>query len=175
MAARRWSQFRNPLQPCLEWVALLVLFAFVAGAGTALTPCVLPVLPALLASAGTGGPRRPLAVIVGLVATFTLTIVALASLIDGVGLPNGTVRTLAVLVLLGFGLALLVPALAARIEAPSRGWPGSAPAATANAATDWSPACCSAPGWVLSTPRARARFSPAWCRCRPPRERRAAS
>ncbi len=99
-------------------MALLVLFAFVAGAGTALTPCVLPVLPALLASAATGGPRRPLAVIAGLLATFTLTIVALASLIDGVGLPDGIVRTLAVLVLLGFGLALMVPAVAARIEAP---------------------------------------------------------
>jgi cytochrome c biogenesis protein CcdA len=30
-------------------MVLLILFAFVAGAGTALTPCVLPVLPALLA------------------------------------------------------------------------------------------------------------------------------
>ena len=99
-------------------MALLVLFAFVAGAGTALTPCVLPVLPALLASAGSGGRRRPLGVILGLVTTFTLAIVALASVIDGVGLPNGTVRTLAVVVLLGFGVALLVPALGARIEAP---------------------------------------------------------
>jgi cytochrome c biogenesis protein CcdA/thiol-disulfide isomerase/thioredoxin len=99
-------------------VALLVLFAFVAGAGTALTPCVLPVLPALLASAGSGGRRRPLGVIVGLVATFTLAIVALASVIDGVGLPNGTVRTLAVVVLLVFGASLLVPAIADRIEAP---------------------------------------------------------
>jgi cytochrome c biogenesis protein CcdA/thiol-disulfide isomerase/thioredoxin len=99
-------------------VALLVLFAFVAGAGTALTPCVLPVLPALLASAGSGGRRRPLGVILGLVVTFTLAIVALASVIDGVGLPNGTVRTLAVIVLLAFGVSLLVPALAARIEAP---------------------------------------------------------
>jgi cytochrome c biogenesis protein CcdA/thiol-disulfide isomerase/thioredoxin len=99
-------------------VALLVLFAFVAGAGTALTPCVLPVLPALLASAGSGGRRRPLGVILGLVATFTLAIVALASVIDGVGLPNGTVRTLSVVVLLGFGIALLVPAIGDRIEAP---------------------------------------------------------
>ena len=99
-------------------MALLVLFAFVAGAGTALTPCVLPVLPALLASAGTGGRRRPLGVICGLVATFTVAIVALASLIDGVGLPNGAVRTLAVVVLLAFGLSLLVPSLAARVEAP---------------------------------------------------------
>ena len=99
-------------------MALLVLFAFVAGAGTALTPCVLPVLPALLASAGSGGRRRPLGVILGLVATFTLAIVALASVIDGVGLPNGTVRTLSVVVLLGFGVALLVPAIGDRIEAP---------------------------------------------------------
>jgi cytochrome c biogenesis protein CcdA/thiol-disulfide isomerase/thioredoxin len=99
-------------------MVLLVLFAFVAGAGTALTPCVLPVLPALLASAGSGGRRRPLGVIAGLTATFTLAIVALASLVDGIGLPDGTVRALAVAVLLGFGVALLVPTLAARIEAP---------------------------------------------------------
>jgi cytochrome c biogenesis protein CcdA/thiol-disulfide isomerase/thioredoxin len=99
-------------------MVLLVLFAFVAGAGTALSPCVLPVLPALLASAGSGGRRRPLGVIAGLAATFTVAIVALASLVDGVGLPDGAVRTLAVVVLLGFGLALLVPSLAAHVEAP---------------------------------------------------------
>ena len=99
-------------------MALLVLFAFVAGAGTALTPCVLPVLPGLLASAGSGGRRRPLGVIAGLAATHTLAIVALASVVDGVGLPDGTVRTLAVVVLLAFGLAMLVPAVGARLEAP---------------------------------------------------------
>ena len=99
-------------------MVLLVLFAFVAGAGTALTPCVLPVLPALLASAGTGGRRRPLGVILGLTATHTLAIVALASVIDGVGLPDATVRWLAVVVLLVFGVVMLVPALAARVEAP---------------------------------------------------------
>jgi cytochrome c biogenesis protein CcdA/thiol-disulfide isomerase/thioredoxin len=99
-------------------VALLVLFAFLAGAGTALSPCVLPVLPAVLASAGSGGRRRPLGVIAGLTATFTIAIVALASLVDGVGLAGGTVRTLAVVVLLGFGFALLVPSIAAQVEAP---------------------------------------------------------
>jgi cytochrome c biogenesis protein CcdA/thiol-disulfide isomerase/thioredoxin len=99
-------------------VVLLVLFAFVAGAGTALTPCILPVLPALLAATGSGGRRRPLGVILGLVVTFTVAIVALASVIDGVGLPDGTVRALAVVVLLVFGVSMLVPSLAARIEAP---------------------------------------------------------
>src|ERR687892_429420 len=91
-------------------MVLLVLFAFVAGAGTALSPCVLPVLPALLASAGSGGRRRPLGVIAGLTATFTIAIVALASVVDGVGLSGGTVRTLAVVVLLGYaaGSALVL-------------------------------------------------------------------
>ncbi|MGH2763237.1 MAG: cytochrome c biogenesis protein DipZ [Thermoleophilaceae bacterium] len=97
---------------------ILVAFAFVAGAGTALTPCVLPVLPALLASAGSGGRRRPLGVIAGLTATHTLAIVALASLVDGVGLPDGAVRTVAVAVLVAFGASLLMPGVAARIEAP---------------------------------------------------------
>jgi cytochrome c biogenesis protein CcdA len=36
---------------------LLMLFALIAGAGTALSPCVLPVLPAVL-SAGVTGPAR---------------------------------------------------------------------------------------------------------------------
>src|SRR5262245_20259102 len=99
-------------------MGLLVLFAFLAGAGTALTPCVLPVLPGLLSAAGTGGRRRPLGVILGLAATHTLAIVALASVIDGVGLPDGALRTLAVVVLLAFGFAMLVPSVAERIEAP---------------------------------------------------------
>ena len=52
-------------------------FAFVAGAGTALSPCVLPVLPAVLSAGVTGGRRRPAGVIVGLVISFTFAIVAL--------------------------------------------------------------------------------------------------
>src|SRR5918911_1479481 len=36
---------------------LLVLFAFVAGAGTAVSPCVLPVLPALLSRLARFGPQ----------------------------------------------------------------------------------------------------------------------
>src|SRR5947208_679446 len=34
---------------------LLMVFAFIAGAGTAITPCVLPVVPALLARSYTAG------------------------------------------------------------------------------------------------------------------------
>src|SRR5271166_4969312 len=71
---------------------VLLGFAVLAGAGTALSPCVLPVLPALLSAGGVGGRRRPLGVVLGLSVTFT--------------------------VLLVFGVTLLLPGLAARLEAP---------------------------------------------------------
>jgi cytochrome c biogenesis protein CcdA/thiol-disulfide isomerase/thioredoxin len=99
-------------------MALLILFAFVAGAGTAITPCVLPVLPALLSAGATGGRRRPLGIVVGLAITFTITIVVLATVIDGVGLADGATRTVAIVVLLAFGIVLAVPAAADRLEAP---------------------------------------------------------
>src|SRR5712671_4157000 len=97
---------------------VLLGFALLAGAGTALSPCVLPVLPALLSAGGVGGRRRPLGVVLGLSITFTVTIVGAANVVDGVGLGTGPLRDLAIAVLLLFGVALLVPAISARLEAP---------------------------------------------------------
>src|SRR5438105_9456629 len=97
---------------------LLMLFALLAGAGTAITPCVLPVLPALLSAGAVGGRRRPLGIVLGLAITFTVAIVALAQLVKGVGLASGAARDVAIVVLLAFGVAMLFPALAARIQAP---------------------------------------------------------
>ena len=99
-------------------MVVLVGFALLAGAGTAVSPCVLPVLPALLSAGATGRRRRPLGIVSGLAVTFTITVVGVASVVHGVGVGGGLLRTLAVVVLLGFGVALAVPALAARLEAP---------------------------------------------------------
>jgi cytochrome c biogenesis protein CcdA/thiol-disulfide isomerase/thioredoxin len=99
-------------------MVLLLLFALLAGAGTAITPCVLPVLPALLSASAAGGRRRPIGIVVGLAVTFTIAIVALAQLVKGVGLAAGAARTLAIVVLLIFGVILLIPELAERIQAP---------------------------------------------------------
>jgi cytochrome c biogenesis protein CcdA/thiol-disulfide isomerase/thioredoxin len=96
---------------------LLLGFAVLAGAGTALSPCVLPVLPALLSAGGVGGRRRPLGVVIGLTTTFTVTIVGIADVVNGVGLGSDPLRDVAVAVLLASGLALLVPGLADRVEA----------------------------------------------------------
>jgi cytochrome c biogenesis protein CcdA/thiol-disulfide isomerase/thioredoxin len=97
---------------------VLLTFAVLAGAGTALSPCALPVLPALLSAGGVGGRRRPLGIVLGLSITFTVTVVGLANVVDGVGLGDDPLRDVAVVVLLLFGLALLMPDVAARIEAP---------------------------------------------------------
>jgi cytochrome c biogenesis protein CcdA/thiol-disulfide isomerase/thioredoxin len=98
-------------------VVLLILFGFVAGAGTALSPCVLPVLPIALSAGATGGRRRPLGVVVGLALSFTFATVALVYLISALGLPGDLLRKLAIAILFLFGLVLMIPPLAARIEA----------------------------------------------------------
>ncbi len=94
-----------------------MVFALVAGAGTALSPCVLPILPAVLGAGVTGGRRRPLGVVTGLVGAFTFAAVALVYVIDALGLPNDIQRTIAIVVLAGFGVVLLIPPLADRLEA----------------------------------------------------------
>jgi cytochrome c biogenesis protein CcdA/thiol-disulfide isomerase/thioredoxin len=105
-------------------------FAFVAGAATAISPCVLPVLPVALSAGLTGGRRRPLGVVSGLALSFAFATVALVYVIDALGLPDDLLRNLAIAVLLVFGVSLLVPPLAARVEAAiGRIVPGRAAAA----------------------------------------------
>jgi cytochrome c biogenesis protein CcdA/thiol-disulfide isomerase/thioredoxin len=108
-------------------MALLMLFALVAGAGTALSPCVLPILPAVLSAGVTGGRRRPLGVVTGLALSFTFATVGLVYVIDALGLPNGVARDIAIVVLFAFGFCLLVPPIGDRVEAfASRLAPGPA-------------------------------------------------
>jgi len=98
-------------------MALLIIFGFVAGAATAVSPCVVPVLPVALSAGATGGRRRPLGVVAGLVVSFTFVLFALVYVIDALGLPNDLLRNVAIVVLFGFGIVLLIPPLAARVEA----------------------------------------------------------
>jgi cytochrome c biogenesis protein CcdA/thiol-disulfide isomerase/thioredoxin len=108
-------------------MTLLILFALLAGAGTALSPCVLPVLPAVLSAGVTGGKRRPLGVVTGIVASFTFATVALVYVIEVLGLPDDLVRWIAIGTLGLFGIVLVVPPLADRVEAfASRIAPGPA-------------------------------------------------
>jgi len=98
-------------------MALLILFGFVAGAATALSPCVLPVLPIALSAGATGGRRRPLGIVAGLAVSFTFATVALVYVISALGLPDDLLRKLAIFILLAFGISLMIPPVAARLEA----------------------------------------------------------
>jgi len=51
---------------------LLLGIGFVAGLVTAVSPCVLPVLPILLAGGASGGRRKPFAIVAGLVVSFSV-------------------------------------------------------------------------------------------------------
>ena len=107
-------------------MALLILFGFLAGAGTALSPCVLPVLPIALSAGATGGRRRPLGIVAGLAVSFTFATVALVYVISALGLPNDLLRKLAIAALLAFGIVLMLPKLAARVEATMSRFAGRA-------------------------------------------------
>jgi cytochrome c biogenesis protein CcdA/thiol-disulfide isomerase/thioredoxin len=78
---------------------------------------VLPVLPVALSAGATGGRRRPLGIVAGLAVSFTFAAVALVYVISALGLPNDLLRKLAIAVLLGFGITLMIPPVAARLEA----------------------------------------------------------
>jgi cytochrome c biogenesis protein CcdA/thiol-disulfide isomerase/thioredoxin len=97
---------------------LLMLFALVVGAGTAVSPCVLPVLPAMLSASGSGGRRRPLGIVIGLTTTFAITIVGIAKVVGGVGVGVDPLRDVAIVVLIVFGLALVIPQIGQRLERP---------------------------------------------------------
>jgi cytochrome c biogenesis protein CcdA/thiol-disulfide isomerase/thioredoxin len=97
-------------------VAVLLGIAFLAGLITAISPCVLPVLPILLAGGASG--RRPYGIIAGLIGSFTIFTVAGASLLDAVGLPDDFLRNLAIALLFLLAATLLVPRFAGLLERP---------------------------------------------------------
>ena len=94
---------------------LLIGVAFLAGVATALSPCVLPALPVVLAGSAGGGPRRVAGIAVGFVAAFVLFTLSLTTALRSAGLSAGALRNLAIAALIAFGATLLVPALNERL------------------------------------------------------------
>jgi len=100
-------------------VIVLLGIGFLAGVITAISPCVLPVLPILVAGGAAGGSRsRPYAIIAGLVASFTVFTLAGTAILDALGLPQDFLRNLAIGLLFLLAATLLVPQLAQLLERP---------------------------------------------------------
>ena len=90
---------------------ILLLFSFIGGLVTILSPCILPLLPIVLSTGVTGGKKKPLGVVTGFVVSFTLFTSFLTAIVKATGLSADFLRTLAALVILAFGLVLVVPQL----------------------------------------------------------------
>ncbi len=97
---------------------VLLLVAFVAGIVTALSPCVLPVLPVILAGGTTGNERQPYAIVAGLVVSFTVFTLTATAVLSALNLPDDLLRNIAIVVVALVGLSLLWPRLGQAFERP---------------------------------------------------------
>jgi cytochrome c biogenesis protein CcdA/thiol-disulfide isomerase/thioredoxin len=100
-------------------VLILLGVAFVAGVITSLSPCVLPVLPLILAgSASSTNRRRPYAIVAGLIVSFTVFTLAGGALLSALGLPEDLLRDLAIAAMLVMAASLLSRRVAWLLERP---------------------------------------------------------
>lgn len=105
-----------------ELVVVGVLAGFLAG----ISPCVLPVLPVVLVAGATAPsdvPRhqraaRPVAVVLGLVLSFSLLVLAGSEVLSFLHLPQDALRDAGIALLLVVGIGYLVPPVAALVERP---------------------------------------------------------
>lgn len=90
-----------------------LVLAFIEGLGLILSPCILPVLPFVLATSLGGGKARPLGVIAGFVAAFTAFAILSRQAILAAGIDGDLLRHAALVALALLGIIMLVPSLSA--------------------------------------------------------------
>jgi cytochrome c biogenesis protein CcdA len=99
-------------------MVLAIVFAFVAGLITAVSPCVLPVLPIVLAGGVGETRRRPYAIIAGLALSFLVSILFATWILDRLGLPKDLLRNISIALLFVIAIVLIVPRVGEWIERP---------------------------------------------------------
>jgi cytochrome c biogenesis protein CcdA/thiol-disulfide isomerase/thioredoxin len=97
-------------------VAVAIGLAYLAGVITAVSPCVLPVLPIVLSGGAAGGRRRPYAIIAGLAVTFLVSILFATWLLDKLGLPQDLLRKVSIVLLFVLAATLIFPGVGSWIE-----------------------------------------------------------
>ncbi len=102
-----------------------IAFAFLAGLLSTLSPCVLPLLPAILGTAVGEHRFGPAALAAGLALSFVTVGLFIATIGYGIGLDAGFFRLVAAMLLITIGVVLMVPALQtqfAAVAAPVSAW-----------------------------------------------------
>jgi cytochrome c-type biogenesis protein len=101
--------------------------AFLAGILTALSPCVLPLLPIVFGTAASESRAGPLALAAGVALSFVTIGLFVATVGFSIGLDSGVFRAVSAILLISVGVLLLVPALQAQFAvaaAPVGNWMG---------------------------------------------------
>lgn len=94
---------------------------FLAGLLSTLSPCVLPLAPILIATAAAAHALGPYALVLGLMLSFSVIGIFLATLGASLGLDQETFRAAAAVLLIGFGIVLLSPRLQERFATATSG------------------------------------------------------
>jgi cytochrome c biogenesis protein CcdA/thiol-disulfide isomerase/thioredoxin len=97
---------------------VLIGIGLAAGFITAISPCVLPVLPIVFAGGATGGRRRPFAIIGGLILSFSAFTLFGVWLLRRLGLPEDLLRDIAIALLFVVAATLLFPRIEELVQRP---------------------------------------------------------
>lgn len=84
-------------------------WAWLAGVLTLINPCVLPLLPVIIAGAFQGNRHGPIYMALGLTVSFTVVGVLVTAFGHLIGLSESTINTTAAVMMVLFGIILLVP------------------------------------------------------------------
>lgn len=98
-----------------------IVFGYLAGLLTLINPCVLPVLPIVIASSLQADRRAPLALAAGMSVSFVALGLGVAALGPAVGLREEDVARAAAALMTGFGLIMVAPALGGRFALVAAG------------------------------------------------------
>ncbi|GAA3635352.1 cytochrome c biogenesis protein DipZ [Kineosporia mesophila] len=104
----------------------LISIGLVGGLITGVSPCILPMLPILFFAGGAGTAddeakkpkQRPLKIILGLIASFTVFTLAGSVILSALGLPQTFLRWAGVIVLAAVGIGLLFPKVEELLQRP---------------------------------------------------------
>jgi cytochrome c biogenesis protein CcdA/thiol-disulfide isomerase/thioredoxin len=97
----------------------LLAIAFVGGLITGISPCIIPVLPVIMAGGATDSSRRrPFLIIGGLIVSFTVQEFIGATVLNALGLPLSLTRWVGIVALFVLATALLFPGVETWVEKP---------------------------------------------------------
>jgi cytochrome c biogenesis protein CcdA/thiol-disulfide isomerase/thioredoxin len=95
--------------------------AFLEGVALIVSPCILPVLPLVLATSVDGGRKRPYGIIIGFVLAFSVFAIVARKLVALLGIDLDVIKDASLVLLALFGLVLISTWLSDRFSALTQG------------------------------------------------------